>query len=137
MNPLNYLHLAHPNVDVGGSQITLYFVHNKVSQLSTTLVINFQDGRWDRIVEEPMSRIKECLTDTRSNFRQDPFFVHSVYLATALRWWNDALQSFNDQLIAYVSISSIILLLVPMTNYEITMLATRTFLMLDDRKNDC
>jgi hypothetical protein len=103
MNPLNYLHLAHPRVDVRGSQIGVYFLHNKHSKLSTTIVINFQDGRWSKVIEEPITRTTECLKDSRSKFGQDPFFIHSIYLTTALRWWNNALQSFNDQLIAYVS----------------------------------
>jgi hypothetical protein len=130
MNPLNYLHLAHPKVDVRGSQVALYFIYDKTLNLSTTMVINFQDGRWSKIIEEPMSRVLECLTDTRSNFGQDPFFVHAVYLTSALRWWNNALQSFNDQLIAYVSKPTLHLMIFCLPNNQ-------HFLIFDYRRKNC
>ncbi|RFU25086.1 hypothetical protein B7463_g11250, partial [Scytalidium lignicola] len=35
------------------------------------------------------------------NSGQDPFYAQAILVTSALRWWNNALGSFNDQLIAY------------------------------------
>jgi hypothetical protein len=104
MNPLNYLHLGQPEaVDIRGSQIAIYFLFNAHTNVRSTLVFNFQDGRWRKVVEEPILRVKEALEEGRKNgCAQDPFYIQSVFLTSALRWWNNALNSFNDQLIAYV-----------------------------------
>ena len=103
MNPLNYLHLSKHEVDVRGSQIAIYFRYNRDTEKSSTIVFNFQDGRWKRVVEEPILRIKEILGgDCRDCSARDPFYTQAVFLTSVLRWWNNALNSFNDQLIAYV-----------------------------------
>jgi hypothetical protein len=110
MNPLHYLHLSQPGVDIRGSHIAVYFVWNTHTKASSSIVFNFQDGRWWRIVEEPISRIKEALgSAVRNGFGHDPFYIQGVFLTSALRWWNNALNSFNDQLIAYVNNSHIML----------------------------
>ncbi|OCK94767.1 uncharacterized protein K441DRAFT_659662 [Cenococcum geophilum 1.58] len=102
MNPLNYLHLSKHEVDVRGSQIAIYFRYNRDTDKSSTIVFNFQDGRWKRVVEEPILRIKETLEgDCRDCSARDPFYTQAVFLTSVLRWWNNALNSFNDQLIAY------------------------------------
>ena len=107
MNPLNYLHLAQPEVDIRGSQIAVYFLFNSETNISSTVVLNFQDGRWSKVVEEPILRIKEALKQGCENGSgQDPFVVQAVLLTSALRWWNNVLSSFNDQLISYVSTDS-------------------------------
>lgn len=111
MNPLNYLHLANtkPEVDIRGSQIGIYFRFDQEKLRGLTLVINFQDGRWRRVVEEPIMRVKETLEDAgRGDSGKDPFYLQTVFLTSILRWWSNALNSFNDQLIAYVSSHSII-----------------------------
>jgi hypothetical protein len=105
MNPLNYLHLPSPGVDIRGSQIAIYFHWNPEIRMSSTIVLNFQDGRWWKVIEEPISRVKEALeTAAKNNSGQDPFHIQAIFLTSALRWWNNALNSFNDQLIAYVRI---------------------------------
>lgn len=107
MNPLNYLHLSQPEVDIRGSKIAIYFVFNSDTGISSTLVFNFQDGRWRKIVEEPIARLKEVFGGCqKSGFGRDPIYIQSVILTSALRWWNNALNSFNDQLIFYVSYHS-------------------------------
>jgi len=107
MNPLNYLHLANTKseaVDIRGSQIGVYFRFDQAKLRSSTLVINFQDGRWRRVVEVPIMRMKETLEDARGgDSGKDPFYLQTVLLTSILRWWSNALNSFNDQLIAYVS----------------------------------
>lgn len=104
MNPLNYLHLPRSEVDIRGSQIAMYFLFNPDDKVCSTIVFNFQDGRWSRVVEEPILRVKEALQESCKNGSgRDPFYVQAVFLTSALRWWNNALNSFNDQLIAYVN----------------------------------
>lgn len=68
------------------------------------VAINFIDGRWPKTVQEPESRIKDLLGDNADSFLQsNPFFIQLIYLTSATRWWINALNSMNDQLIAYVS----------------------------------
>ena len=71
---------------------------------STTVVLNFQDGRWSKVIEEPINRINESLrVRSQSGVSNNPLFDHIIYMTSALRWWSNALNSFNDQLIDYVS----------------------------------
>jgi hypothetical protein len=103
MNPLNYLHLAQPGVDIRGSQIAIYSRIDPKTNTSSTIIFNFQDGRWSKVIEEPILRVKETLAqDRQKELPTDPLSVHAIFLSSALRWWNNALNSFNDQLIAYV-----------------------------------
>jgi acyl carrier protein phosphodiesterase len=103
MNFLNYLHLAHPKVDIRGSQIAIHFIFNPETKVDSTIVFNFHDGRWRTVVEEPIQAVKEALEwGNQNGSERDPFYIQAVFLTTALRWWNNALSSFNDQLIAYV-----------------------------------
>ncbi|KAF2176210.1 hypothetical protein K469DRAFT_36556 [Zopfia rhizophila CBS 207.26] len=104
MNPLNYLHLANtkPEVDIRGSQIGVYYRFDQNNLKSSTIVMNFQDGRWRKVVEQPIARIKEALEDKeREDSGRDPFYLQTVFLTSIFRWWSNALNSFNDQLIAY------------------------------------
>ncbi|KIX09412.1 uncharacterized protein Z518_00492 [Rhinocladiella mackenziei CBS 650.93] len=107
MNPLNYLHLSQPKpkVDIRGSKVAIYFHFDPDTGRSTSLVFNFQDGRWRKIVEEPIHRMKEVLTGcNKPEMGRDPIYIQSVVLTSAIRWWNNALNSFNDQLIGYEEI---------------------------------
>ena len=107
MNPLNYLHLAQPAVDVRGSHIAVYFTFDPNTRTSSTIVLNFQDGRWSKVVEEPILRVREGLEQgNRTGCGQDPFIIQAVLLTSALRWWSNVLSSFNDQLISYVGIDN-------------------------------
>ncbi|KAF2659690.1 hypothetical protein K491DRAFT_689038 [Lophiostoma macrostomum CBS 122681] len=102
MNPLNYLHLSKPEVDIRGSHIGVYFRFDEKSVRSSTLLVNFQDGRWRRIVEEPILRIKEAMeAKEREDSGRDPFYLQTILVTSILRWWSNALNSFNDQLIAH------------------------------------
>lgn len=105
MDPFHYLHLPNEAVDIRGSQIAVYCKTDTSTMKTTLLCISFQDGRWSRSVEEPQRRIREVLQDfEHMNCAEDPFFIHLVFLTSALRWWNNALQSFNNQLIVHVCI---------------------------------
>jgi hypothetical protein len=102
MDPFHYLHLPDEKVDIRGSQIGIYCKTDSITMKTTFLCISFQDGRWSRSVEEPQRRIKEVVQDfEKLQSAEDPFFVHVVYLTSALRWWNNAMDSFNSQLIAH------------------------------------
>ncbi|KAL8671290.1 MAG: hypothetical protein Q9168_004211 [Polycauliona sp. 1 TL-2023] len=99
MNPFHYLHLPNMEMDIRGSRIAIHVTHDVQKDATTVTSFNFMDGRWAKIVEEPQNRISEALRDPRTP--QDPMFVHLVYLTSITRWWNNALHSVNEQLIAY------------------------------------
>ncbi|KAK4197912.1 hypothetical protein QBC40DRAFT_284633 [Triangularia verruculosa] len=103
MNPLNYLHLVGPNVDIRGSKIAVnYLFRYADADESMAVVFNFQDGRWKKVVEEPIIRLrnsyKEC---TSAPMSRDPIYLQMAILNSVLRWWNNSLNSFDDQLISY------------------------------------
>ena len=105
MNPFHYLHLPDQKVDIRGSQIALSFRYTDTDRTTRLLAVNFIDGRWPKTVQEPEKRIKEILNDKENGHTSaDPFFIHLVYLTSAMRWWMNALNSIHEQLIAYVSI---------------------------------
>ena len=99
MNPFHYLHLPNEEVDIRGSQIAVYVCHDGRNDATTVICFNFMDGRWPGIIEEPQTRISEALK--RPNVPLDPILVHLVCFTTVIRWWNHALHSVNEQLIAY------------------------------------
>jgi hypothetical protein len=107
MNPINYLHLDAPNVDVRGSKIALHFwVDGGGRGSPKAVVVNFQDGRWKRVVEEPIFRLRDSYQDCESRrLGRDPIYLQMSVFNSALRWWNNSLSSVDDQLIAYVSLS--------------------------------
>jgi hypothetical protein len=103
MNPQYYLHLPEQKLDIRGSQIAVYFQHNRRTHTSAVVVFNFLDGRWPKIVEEPLRRLEESLSHAKSiRTADDPFFIHVIYLTNVVRWWLNVLSSFKDQLIAHV-----------------------------------
>ena len=105
MNPFHYLHLPNQKVDIRGSQIALSFRYTDIDRATAMLAVNFIDGRWPKVVQEPEKRIKEILSDNaHGHTGADPFFIHLVYLTSIMRWWTNALNSIHEQLIAYVSI---------------------------------
>jgi hypothetical protein len=115
MNPFNYLHL--PNlkvdeegscVDIRGSCIAIYSKHSTLTGHSTFVIFNLLDGRWDKVVEEPRIRISETIAlSSKDGQLKSPYFHHLIYLTSTLRWWTNAMNSVNVQLIAYVSIPPI------------------------------
>lgn len=103
MDPHHYLHLPDAKVDIRGSQIAVLSKFVIDGQKSSALVFNFMDGRWSRSVEEPQHRLQESSEHaSRLHLADDPFFIHSIYYSSSLRWWMNVLSSINDQLIAYV-----------------------------------
>lgn len=108
MNPRNYLHLPHSKVDIRGSKITVYFSFKNALRKSSALVFNFFDGRWKKIIEEPIIRLREAYgCCPQSSYGSDPIYLQAAILTSTLRWWNNSLNSFNDQLIAYAWLPSL------------------------------
>jgi hypothetical protein len=106
MNPLNYLHLTLPgvpDVDIRGCKIAVYYTYDVDTAQAFSFVFNFQDGRWKKAAEEPILRLKDMVRGCRSTpLARDPVYLHMAILNSVLRWWDNALNSVNDQLIAYV-----------------------------------
>lgn len=126
MNPVHYLHLPDEHVDIRGSQIAIMSRYSPRGDFATNMIFNFMDGRWSKAVEEPKRRLREVYSSAAySAVTNDPFVVHTVLYTSALRWWMNALNSINEQLIAYVSIRLILAHL---------FLSSATD---DDRRNDC
>ena len=104
MNPSQYLHLHACGVDVRPSKIVILSHHSLISHSTSIICIDFQDGRWHEIAEEPTNRAREAVNAAKQMKRAEPsIFMHVVMLSSATRWWRTALESFNDQLIHYVS----------------------------------
>ncbi|KAF2678699.1 hypothetical protein K458DRAFT_348121 [Lentithecium fluviatile CBS 122367] len=103
MNPLNYLHLTGPEVDIRGSKIAVHYQFRREDvDESVAVVFNFQDGRWKKVVEEPIARLKNAYRDCDSaHLKRDPIYLQMAILNSVLRWWNNSLNSFDDQLISY------------------------------------
>jgi hypothetical protein len=103
MNPFNYLHLPHAEVDIRGSSIAIYSNHDTKSRNSTFVIFNLLDGRWDKAVEEPRVRISDAIDrSSKSGQPLSPYFPHLIYLTSVSRWWTNAMSSVNNQLISYV-----------------------------------
>ena len=103
MNPFHHLHLPDQGVDIRGSVIALAFRYNPGGSSSSMVAVNFIDGRWPKTIQEPETRIKEVLEGNGNVCLQsNPFFIQLVYLTVVARWWANALNSIQDQLIAYV-----------------------------------
>lgn len=99
MNPFHYLHLPNQEVDIRGSQIAVYVEYNKHTDVTTAICVNFMDGRWRVLVEEPQTRILEALMHSSAHL--GPMWIHLILFTTVTRWWNNSLHSVNEQLIAY------------------------------------
>lgn len=102
MDPFHYLHLADHDTDIRGAKIFLYFSHRPSSKSTSVIAINMLDGRWPKTVEEPQKRIRGILNNTdRANLSDDACFIHLVYFTIILKWWTNALESVDSQLISY------------------------------------
>lgn len=104
MNPYHPLHLEKQDVDIRGFFVLIYLRCGRIPSQFITLVINFQDGRWGKLIEEPIKHVRMSFESLRKNQEApEPFTLPLVYLGHAVRLWDDVLNSCNDQLIAYAS----------------------------------
>ncbi|KAF2464725.1 uncharacterized protein BDR25DRAFT_307059 [Lindgomyces ingoldianus] len=100
MDSASYLHLEDLSSDIRPSRIAVYSRHD--GQSSNAICIDFQDGRWHHLVEEPYNRVKEVLTlaQTRGHTAH-PATIHVAMLSSSARWWKQALAQLKSQLISY------------------------------------
>lgn len=102
MNPFHYLHLPDEELDIRSSQIAVFLRHDDELRITSMIAVNFIDGRWADIVEEPQRRTEEVLAYADMlELEKHSAFIHLVFLSTVSRWWTNALNSVNEQLIAY------------------------------------
>jgi len=102
MDPFHYLHLSEAEVDIRGSHIAVASEYALGGTNSKTVSFNFMDGRWSKSVEEPENRLLEALHHAEKlQSNEDPFFIHTIYFSSGIRWFMNALSSVNAQLIAF------------------------------------
>ncbi|KAF5011000.1 hypothetical protein FDECE_2870 [Fusarium decemcellulare] len=90
-------------LDIHRSCVGIFSRVDPASKRFTFFTIDFMHGRWPRVAMEPKERILEVLrrqATTETAFGRE-FHVHLVYLSSATRWWTNALNSVNEQLIVY------------------------------------
>lgn len=105
MDPAQYIHLEDVDTDIRPSRIAVYSRHDSHIDRVRFFCIDFQDGRWQKLAEEPYNNIsrllhKRTVPDSISDLSID---VHFETLTVVHRCWGEALESFTKQLIAYVS----------------------------------
>ncbi|KAH7305322.1 hypothetical protein B0I35DRAFT_484072 [Stachybotrys elegans] len=102
MDPFHYIHLSGMEVDVRGSHIGLFTSHDNSSGATSLVVINLLDNRLHRLIEEPLKRVRSAIV-RRSDSKEpmNPWFAHLIFLSSALRWWNNVLFCFNQQLVKH------------------------------------
>ncbi|KAL4868022.1 hypothetical protein BDV12DRAFT_109311 [Aspergillus spectabilis] len=102
MNPFHKLHLPSVKLDIRRSCVAIYTNIDPASKRVAFVAFDFMHGRWPKVALEPRRRIEEVIRDRRSSANQGyGHFMHLVYLSSATRWWTNALNSINEQLIAY------------------------------------
>jgi hypothetical protein len=103
MNPFHKLHLPDLQLDIHRSCVAIFSRVDPISRQSTFFTVDFMHGHWPRVALEPKDRLQEVYKG-QSNSELAigrEFRVHLVYLSSATRWWTNALNSVNEQLIAY------------------------------------
>lgn len=102
MDPFHYIHLSGAQVDIRGSHIGLFIQHNTSTRGITVIAVNLLDSRLRDLIEEPLVRIKEAIKQRSSmGLVISSRFIHLIYLSSALRWWNNVLLCFNQQLVMH------------------------------------
>lgn len=108
MNPFHKLHLPNAKRDIYRSCVGIFVRVDMATRKVTAATFDFMHGRWPKVATEPKSRIESVMKHRNagdvSNTKYDNgAFVHLVYLSSAARWWTNALNSINEQLIEYES----------------------------------
>lgn len=102
MDPFHYLHLPDAACDIRGSHIAVACEYPLDGKESTTISFNFMHGRWPKSVEEPKRRLVEVMKRAEmGKGEESPFFMHTIYFSSSLRWYMHAFSNINLQLIAY------------------------------------
>jgi hypothetical protein len=106
MDPSQYLHLTDVHRDIRPSKIAVYLQHDEACHQTSTVCMDFQDGRveYSDLADEPLVRTREVLQRaSKVKNCEDPFFIHLVLLTSVAEWWRCTLMWFNTQLIVYVN----------------------------------
>ncbi|KAJ9295775.1 hypothetical protein DTO271G3_5798 [Paecilomyces variotii] len=103
MNPFHELHLPGAKVDIRQSCVGIFSRVEPASKRVTFVAFDFMHGRWPKVALEPRQRIDEVMKHKKNTSTEyaDGYFIHLVYLSSATRWFRNALNSCNEQLIAY------------------------------------
>lgn len=103
LDPFHYIHLSGTKADIRGSYIGLFIRHSSSTGGTTIISFNLLDHRLQNLIEEPLTRARDVIR-RRSGMGLviNPRFIHLIYLSSALRWWNNVLLCFNQQLVMHV-----------------------------------
>ncbi|KAJ5698394.1 hypothetical protein N7462_000399 [Penicillium macrosclerotiorum] len=102
MNPFHKLHLPNMNLDIRRSCVAIFTSIDPASKRVTFVAFDFMHGRWPKVALEPRQRIEEVINDRAyARYQGYGHAMHLVYLSSVIRWWTNALNSINEQLIAY------------------------------------
>lgn len=105
MDPFHYIHLSGAKADIRGSHIGLYVRRDLKAKRMSVIVVNLLDGRFKDLIEEPLVRMRATFVRKRgTGERMGSFWVHLIYMSSALRWWNNVLLCFNQQLVMHASL---------------------------------
>lgn len=103
LDPFHYIHLSGVSADIRGSYIGLFIQHNPHTGGTTILCFNLLDTRLRDLIQEPLRRARNAIERwSGTGSAVNPRFIHVIYLSSALRWWNNVLMCFNQQLVMHV-----------------------------------
>ncbi|KPM45601.1 hypothetical protein AK830_g984 [Neonectria ditissima] len=102
MDPFHYIHLSGTKTDIRGSQIGLWVRHDDKTGGTSVVVVNLLDSRLRSLIEEPLTRARGAIKRrSGTNSPRSRWSIHLIYLSSALRWWNNVLFCFNQQLVMH------------------------------------
>lgn len=101
MNPFHRLHLPAVKLNILRSCVAIFSRVHPNTKKVTFMAVDFMHGRWPSVAMEPQQRIDEAMQRAIQDIEGPGCFPDLVYLSSAVRWWTNALNSVNEQLIAY------------------------------------
>ncbi|KAI0430425.1 hypothetical protein F5Y09DRAFT_307788 [Xylaria sp. FL1042] len=102
MDPFHYVHLPGAKADIRGSSIGLFIRHDYDTGHTSIICFNLLDSRLRNLIEEPTHRARYAIRSwSDMGLAINPRFIHAIYLSSALRWWNNVLLCFNQQLVMH------------------------------------
>lgn len=120
MNPVHSLRLPEAKMDIRRSHVGVFSRYDAALRRTTFVAVDFMHGRWPKVATEAQSRIAELMSHRaqmhhhHQNYRGGGVATmttdhddgvgyghapHLVYLTSAARWWTNALNGINEQLI--------------------------------------
>jgi hypothetical protein len=101
MNPFHKLHLPGVELDIRRTCVGVFCRVDTTTKRVAFVTFDFMHGRWPKVALEPSRRIDEAMKRRGNAPYGHGYFVHLVYLSSAVRWWTNSLNSVNEQLIIY------------------------------------